>query len=375
MVKRDPALEIFRGIAICEVVLHHVSGFARTNVQPGTPSQLFYAVLNRTLHFAVPAFLLLMGVLLTISMLDERRTWKEFYSRRARQTLVPFLLWTVIYALFQLWIGKTTPSAILSAESWIYWLTWGKAWYHLYFLVLALQLYILFPLILGAVGRSRLGLPALLALSAAIQIAFYCANRWWLKSPHPSSLLAWHVIPVVAGVWIGLHYASWDLHWRRLRPLALFLTVVGLAVYLPLGLRELKGLPLDTFTYQLSLWAYTIGVSFCLVAFCRFLARSAGGLARGLQALGMQSMQIYLVHPLILWGWYCFPQTGSTLQYHATVALAAVSALGLSLLVSRLATRVTLGRILFGRGDVPMAALPSRKRGPAPSPACSPGAE
>jgi peptidoglycan/LPS O-acetylase OafA/YrhL len=358
--KRDPALEIFRGIAICEVVVHHVSGFARTNTHPDTFSHLLYTVLNRGLHFAVPAFLFLMGILLTRTMLGQARSWKDFYSRRVQQTLVPYLIWSVVYALFATWHGKVPLEALASWSDWRHWLLWGKAWPHLYFLVLAIQLYLVFPFVMIALQRSRIQLTALLLLSAAAQIGLYLAHAAWIRAAYPSSLLIWHLTPVLAGVWVGIHLDDWEKIWHRFRWVAIPLLVIGCLLYVPQGVRELKGLPLHGFAYQTAFWVYTIGMAFCLLAFCRYLARSAAPLARGLQVLGAQSMQIYLIHPMLLYFWYTMPQTGSTLRYHLTVLIVIVAAVSISLLISRIAARTRLGVILFGRGDVPLAPLPAR---------------
>lgn len=358
--QRDPALEIFRGIAICEVVVHHVTGFARTNVHPDTPSHLLYAVLNRSLHFAVPAFLFLMAVLLTRSMVDRPGSWRRFYSRRSQQTLVPYLIWTALYVLYSLWCGRIGPHTLVSLRSWTYWLLWGKAWEHLYFLVLALQLYVAFPLLLGAARRTRVGLGSLLAVGALAQLGFYWAHQQWFRVPYPGTLLLWHLTPVLAGVWVGKHLDTWDVTWRRLRYLALAMVVGGWLAYLPQGLRELRGQPIHALSYQVAFWIYTMGMALCLLAFCRFLARSGTPVARGLQALGVQSMQIYLVHPLILSFWHRMPQTGPTLTYHLRVLTVLAIVLGLSLAISRLAARTRVGTLVFGRGDVPMAPLPAR---------------
>lgn len=361
MGKRDPALEIFRGIAICEVVIHHVTSFARLNLHPATLTNFLYTAANRSLHFAVPAFLFLMGVLLSHAMRDENRTWSSFYRRRGQQTFFPYLLWSGIYVVFALSQGKITPAEARNWQSWGHWLLWGKAWFHLYFLVLALQLYLVLPLLILAMQRSRVRFPLLLAWGAALQLAVYGINFHWLKVPYPSTLLAWHLLPTLAGVWIGLHFEEWDRTWVSLRYGAVLLLVGGWLWYLPQGIRELRGQPVDTLWYQVAFWSYTLGVCFCLLTFCRWLVRRGARwrwLPRGLQVLGAQSMQIYLVHPMLLFLWYTMPQTGSTLRYHCTVLLVILGALGISLLAARTAVRLGVASFLFGRGDMSLAPLP-----------------
>jgi peptidoglycan/LPS O-acetylase OafA/YrhL len=351
---RDPSLDIFRGLAIAEVVLHHLTAFGMRKTALGTLSHDFYALLNRTLHFAVPAFLFIMGVLLTRTMLGQSRSWREFYGRRARQTLVPYLVWTAIYALFRVVMvpHQNPPSYLVDPERWSFWLLWGKAWYHLYFMVLALQLYLVFPFVLLLLRRTRVGLGPLLVLGVAAQVAAHWLQGQWLRFPYPSTLLLWYVVPVLTGIWVGLYLDDWEKVWRRLRYVAIPLMVVGWAVYLPQGYRQIHGESVNSHVYHFSFWAYTIGVAFCLLALSRALARDEGWPARTLYSLGQQSIQIYLIHPMLLHVWSIAPHSGSTVSFHFTVLFAGFTVLSLSLLLSRLAARTGVGQFLFGRGDV-----------------------
>lgn len=364
MQSRDPALEIFRGIAILEVVLHHITGAARVNAAPWTPSNWLYTYANRTLHFAVPAFLFLMGVLLARSMVGGKRSWRDFYQRRGEQTLVPYLVWSAAYAGFALWQAKIDIAQFLSWQTWAHWLLWGKAWGHLYFLVLALQLYLILPLALALLQRWRIDLLPLLAIALLAQVALYLGHAQLpatMRLPYPASSLVWYVAPVFAGVWVGLHYEEWPKFWPRVRPIALTLLVLGAATYVPQGVRELRGEPITGLWYHAAFWAYTTGVCFSLLAFCRFLAGVGGRAVRVLQVLGVQSMQIYVMHPMLLFFWYATPQTGSTLRLHLTVLVVAFTAILLPLLFGRLANRCGIGKLLFGRTDFRLAPLPGMR--------------
>jgi peptidoglycan/LPS O-acetylase OafA/YrhL len=351
--QRDPSLDIFRGIAISEVLLHHVTAIAMRKTAIGTLSHDLFAILNRTLHFAVPAFLFIMAVLLTRTMVGKSRSWREFYERRARQTLVPYLIWSGIYIAFRAMAlpQHHPPEVLLDPDRWRVWLLWGKAWYHLYFMVLALQLYLVFPLILWTLRRSRVRLGALLVLGLAAQLVAHWVHARWIRSPFPSTLLLWHVVPVLTGVWVGLYLEKWDSVWKRIRPVAIPLMVLGWAVYLPNGYAKIHGAPVNSHVYHFSYWAYTTGVAFCLLALCRGLQRRNRRLARGFQFLGTYSIQIYLVHPMMLHFWSMMPQHGGTLRFHCTTIMVTLTVLGVSLLIARLAARTVGGEILFGRGD------------------------
>jgi peptidoglycan/LPS O-acetylase OafA/YrhL len=363
--QRDRALDIFRGVCILEVVLHHLSGFARDRVTAGSFSHDFYILINRSLHFAVPAFLFIMAVLLTRIMVGKSRSWTEFYTRRVQQTLIPYLIWSVFYAGFRTWAYPQydPPSVLLDTDRWQTWLLWGKAWYHLYFLVLAIQLYIAFPLLLAVVRRIRFGPWGVLALGLVIQFGVWQLHRKGIVPLRfPAAVLLSHSLPVLAGVWVGANLDQWDRTWRSLRFAAVPALVIGLAYYLPQGYRQLaKTGPVDSQLYQYGFWAYCIGVAFCLLAFARFLDRQDGRLAAGLQSLGVQSMPIYILHPLLLYFCTRITLPGNTLAYHGSILLIGIAAVAAPLLAFRTAGFLRVGHILFGRASVP------RPR-PAPAP-------
>ncbi len=364
------------------MLLHHVSAFATRKTDPASLSHFGYLVFNRTLHFAVPAFLFIMGALLTRTMISKRRTWRDFYTRRAQQTLVPYLLWSLIYAVFRVLTAQDAPDVLLDPGRWRVWLLWGKAYYHLYFLVIALQLYLVFPFLMGVLQRIKVGIGPLLVVAAGLQLGGYWVHQQWIHSRYPSTLLLWHVLPVIVGVWVGLNLERWSETWLRLRYLAIPMALVGWATYVPQAItRELEDpvrtynwaaylpqvvirvleRPVDTFHYQIACWIYTTGIMFCLLGFSRWVATSNGWLARGALLLGMQSMQIYLVHPLLLHLWSMVEHSGSTLVFHFTTILVAVTVLLVALGVAWVAARLGVSLLIFGRDGTGLPGIPPRR--------------
>lgn len=366
---RDPALEIFRGISILEVVSHHISGFARLNAPADSLSNLFYSVANRSLHFAVPAFLFAMAVVLTRSVVTGKRSWSTFYRRRAAQTLMPYLVWTALYGIYRVIMGRMEGAGLLEPERWFTWLLWGKAWDHLYFLALALQLYLLLPLLLVIFGRLLRPLWLVLTVAVLTQLAFIRLNALVLHLPYPASTLVWHLTAVGAGVWLGARYDEWPEIWRRIRWIAPAAAAVGLALYLPMGLGELRRVLPPTIPYLMSYWLYTVSISFCLLALSGWIARRLPLLARPLQVAGVQSIVIYLVHPMLLFVWYQQPQSGSPLVFNLWIIAVFTGVILFSLGVGWLARRLGASNLLFGRSDFRIAPLPQKNRHPEEIPA------
>ena len=105
---RLSAVDVFRGLTITEVVGHHTSGMALRYATPGTPEYEALSVLNRSLHFAVPAFVFLSVAILTNSLL-KRFDARRYFWRRLTRGLWPYLLWSALYVLWSVWTGQRPP--------------------------------------------------------------------------------------------------------------------------------------------------------------------------------------------------------------------------------------------------------------------------
>ena len=113
----------------------------------GSPEWLLLAAANRTLHFAVPAFLFMTTLVLGASFYREFRLGR-YLRNRALRLLWPYLLWSGIYLLFRYW-----DTGVFQPERLLHQLLFGKAYFHLYFLVVALQLTLLLPFFVPLLRR------------------------------------------------------------------------------------------------------------------------------------------------------------------------------------------------------------------------------
>ena len=100
MERRTP-FDVLKGIGILEVIAHHALGQAgRKYAVEGSAEWWTLRLVNRTLHFAIPLFLLVSATLLTQSLI-KRPDWRRFVGRRAIRTFWPYLLWSAIFLFFR----------------------------------------------------------------------------------------------------------------------------------------------------------------------------------------------------------------------------------------------------------------------------------
>ncbi|MCE9596596.1 MAG: acyltransferase [Spirochaetia bacterium] len=149
--------DLLRVLSICAVLIIHgtgrfESGFALNHE---FASQEFFAVmLNQLARFAVPVFLILSGYGLTKKYL--KIDLREFFLRRATRIGIPFIAWTLIFAVTNqiMWNAALIYSPGLWGASLLdiasrlpgYLFIQGVD-YHFYFFIIILQCYLVFPLL------------------------------------------------------------------------------------------------------------------------------------------------------------------------------------------------------------------------------------
>lgn len=306
---RDTTFDRIKGIGIAEVMTHHTLGVTiRKFAAEGSPNWWTMVTLSQILHFAVPVFLFVSAILLTRSIAkSETPDWTRYLLRRLRRTGIPFLVWSAVYLSFRIAIATdagdsntiavratalTTPVLLQT------YLLWGKAYFHLYFFAILIQLSMALPLLIGIVRKCppRFPVIALSALGAQALVHHFHGNLFQL--PYPAATLLWYLPAVLIGVWIGLHWKHWPELWPKVRPFAFAGSAIGFASYLPLALRVRTGQPVDNFTYQIAATIWTTCLGGALLGTASRIPKTLGNL---LGWLGERSLGLFVVHPLALY--------------------------------------------------------------------------
>ena len=107
----------------------------------------------------------------------DRPGLRRFYWRRIVSVVIPYLCWTVIY-FFYLLPKAHYPSLAAALDHLASMAETG--YYQLYFLVVIMQFYLVFPLVLMLLRRTRGHHGHLIAAAAAAQVAIAIATHWRL---------------------------------------------------------------------------------------------------------------------------------------------------------------------------------------------------
>ncbi|WP_051343068.1 acyltransferase [Pseudonocardia spinosispora] len=263
------------------------------------------------LHFTREAFFVLTAFVLTSRYrLDPVRP-RPFWRRRFLLVGVPYLVWSVIYT----GLGWVTAPVPATAELGVLVrnIATGTAWFHLYFLLISLQFYVLFPLFQRLLRATRGRHTWLVATSAVLQALTYL----WLHDPAPVGVKA-AVLPyagvcflsyqffLVAGGVAALHRAqleAWLVTHRRWVLSAVVVTgLVAEGRYIwSVTHGATAEFAADVFQPVIAVWSVAVVAAIYTVGVRWAMRRDDGRLSRFVERASDRSFGVFLVHPTILW--------------------------------------------------------------------------
>lgn len=306
------AVDVVRVAMIAGVLAVHVVAYT-TN-----PEDLVVGAANALLHVNREVFFFLTAFVLCYTY-GSRHDWSltSFWRKRYLFVGVPYLAWTLVYFLadggpYRPW---SAPAQRLLGD-----VLAGTARYHLYFLLVTMQIYAVFPLLLWLLAATRRHHGRLLVASLAVQTAFtatlhYARNAAphapgllgaWMR--HPDPVLFSYQLYLVAGGVAALHLEELTDWVRTHRSLVHLLVAGGLAAGLA--------------SYVLDHVAAGMDAAAAGEVFQPMIAVTTAATVLGLFALGVRwadrgpyrrfrravrtgsdtTFGVYLAHPLLLQG-------------------------------------------------------------------------
>ncbi len=149
--KRLYEIEFLHSAAFIAVVVQHILGaYARRGDSlVGVYELSGIALVFEVVRFAVPMFIFVSGLLLCYRIDDFQ--YKRFLKKRVATILVPYLVWTVAYYIYNLHLaGPLLPFPGSIGELAKMALT-GSASYHLWYVVMIFQFVLISPLLIGLI--------------------------------------------------------------------------------------------------------------------------------------------------------------------------------------------------------------------------------
>lgn len=142
-------LDFIRVIAALSVIVIHVTA-------PYVLVNKYGYIMNQGVRYAVPIFVLISGLLLMHSYSMKEFKLRDFFRKRFNKILIPYIIWTLIYMLFnnRNSIGTLFQQNSQFASLLLKRLRYGTADSHLYFIIIMIQLYLLFPVLKKLIEKA-----------------------------------------------------------------------------------------------------------------------------------------------------------------------------------------------------------------------------
>lgn len=316
-------------------------------------------------HFTRNAFVFITAFVLFYGNHRRRVELVPFWRKRICLVLWPYLVWSTVFYLLSWSLNGSIPSPGKAVHDWALDLLWGAAWFHIYFLLVSIQFYLLFPVFRTLLRRFTDHYRPLLVGSLLINVAFMVmleyipAPSGWLGAlwAHGYVLFPTYLFVMTVGSMAGANHErvrEWVLNHRDLivggLVGALVITLVWFAFRITLvGTWRAADAtdPMQLIWVTAVIFAlFTLGSSWAL-----HRGDGRGLLGRIVDFATVRAFGVFLCHPLILFVLQkAIGRWVSTVPYGPLQALLYfVPTTLLALAFTELALRTPLSRPLVGR--------------------------
>ncbi|UVI30570.1 acyltransferase [Paenibacillus spongiae] len=370
-------LNILRAIAILGVLMVHATSASVVNLV-NYDSFFAYNLLNTLALYCVPAFVFLTGFTLFYNYYDRPMSggdWSRFFRKRLVYIVIPYFAVSLVYYSGVYFVLTRHPLNLANISEFIRLfgerLANGNAYTHLYYLLVTIQFYVMFPLLLALFRRWKRLVYWAIPLGFAIQWGFYAMNRYVWHIPSKGTVAFTYFAPFLLGVFVGIHYeqvkkwlqpGKWKLRARTGAWTALLWAVwaASAALYVTVWyVTRTNNKALHHLWYEggYNLFTFTSILVLLQIVYTLY-ARAPEKWIKGLDELGTLSFGVYLVHPgFLLIYRKLSPAVPMNGIYHVWVAGGFVFSLGASI-----ALLVVLYRYIGGISYV-LGKLPDRYHG------------
>jgi peptidoglycan/LPS O-acetylase OafA/YrhL len=364
------ALDVVRPVTNVGVVATHTTqAFAGVSVG----STLALAGLHATRHI----FFVVSALALVYAHYGDREfSARRFWSRRLRLVVLPYVIWSAVYYLvsssslhgLDITVRPSPDSLTAQLRQFGTLLVTGTG--HLYFIVVLIQFYVLFPAFLWVLRKTRRWHLPLLLASLGLQLWLDLAIHHGdlpaaFRGTSANRQILLYEFYLVAGGMLGAHAREVErLLWRFRWVLAPACVVVCGAVEYRV-LHQLHGhVPVNVASDPFApVFVFLNIAAFCLVYLCGlWWARSdVSWLKRLVRSASDNSFGVYLMHPLVLDTaayLYIKPMIRAGGSRALAVALGVALVYACALAICSLMARTPLSLVLVGRAWRPLVGGP-----------------
>jgi len=307
-VERKTEIDILKAFAITGVILIHVTSNSFALYPIKTAAWYCFVILDQAMRFSVPLFVALSGYTIALRYLEKNIKIKNFYLRRLTRILPYYLAATAIIYLYLRLIPPWSRNEITYPLWQI--ILMGKADYHLYFIPMILQLYLIFPFIIKAfkkwpqatIGTAFVVQVLIFVMTDLSVKKFITLPFTWGDQQQYLIALTW-IFYFVLGMGLAnlSRFSAKNLNLTK--TFAVLLAVGGLTLTISESFRTLAAhqdlIEATRFT-RFPVMIFSSGVILSCTLFAKYLLRIPKLAVRFLAKVGLISFSIYLLHTIAI---------------------------------------------------------------------------
>ena len=359
-------IQFARAIALFAVLAVHASSTGVGFTEHSSPAFSIYTFFNYAGKLGTPTFIFLSSFILFYTYYHRKLTmdlFKKFYKKRMLYILVPYLVFSIFYFGLSSYMNTTVGVPFVPSEAlWNFVVAFfnGDAYFHLYFVFVSVQLYLMFPLILYLFQRFAFIRRFAIPIGIGIQWTWVIANSEIFQIVQKGSISLSYFMFYFFGAFLGVYYekiSEWILNWRKSLPglLAFFAAYLFMMFfyvrinYLTLTGQEAFSSRLHEFAW--STHAFTAAAALFIFIHLMRLWKMPG-IKKFLTEIGTVSFGFYLIHPLFLLILRQMLPSGEAMIFHAWQ----LATMGITFFASWFIVRlffdfVPHSWIVFGKGN------------------------
>ncbi len=283
--------DIIRIIAAYFVIFSHSTDrFVLYTVLKTSSAWHIIYYLNTLSRVAVPLFVVLSGYL--ILNRSKIKTVKEFYNKRFSRILYPFIIWLAIYYGWTVyWDGTTLTWSFIGQT------LWGANIWHLYFLIIILELYLITPL-LERFNDTKTRFQQTILFASLVALSITCSLLVLLHI----NIQAYSLTIFIP--YIGYFYAGYFLRDIKVNKLwmAIFFALYLILAYITNLVADGNTTTFIIFNFSPTIFLMTIFLFLALKDFHKNFGTKlfTGRLQKFINYTGRATFGIYLLHFLVL---------------------------------------------------------------------------
>ncbi len=277
-------LDYMRFIACLAVMIVHITATGVTGYIYGSLPHIVSLMVNRSFKFTTPIFIFLSGVTSFYSYRKKEFKYMPFIIKRLEKVLIAYFVWCVIYYAVYIKLGFYSFDISFFIKS----VLLGTMSYHLYFVIIITQMYIVGPMFYKLLKSSN---KKILILIVSAIITVLCAE--YIRFENSDRLFLKYMFFYMLGIFVTLEYDNFILWINKFKVLITAGYVIISVLYTMVSYYNLT-------IYMFVWFAFSIFSVFFIYYVGLIMKKSLDKVYSFIKLFGQSSYYIYLMHPLVL---------------------------------------------------------------------------